>query len=113
VGRIIVDEVFMTIATIPQVVIDDKGVARVAGSRIRIVDLAMEHTGLGLTPEQIHAQHPHLTLGQIYAALAYYFDHKAELDAKIEDDARFADEMRAQAGESAFLKRMRAEGKLP
>jgi uncharacterized protein (DUF433 family) len=103
----------MTVATIPHVVIDDKGIARVAGSRIRVVDLAMQRTGLGLTPEQINESYPHLTLGQIYAGLAYYYDHKAELDQKIEDDARFADELRAQSGESDFVKRMRAEGKLP
>jgi len=57
----------MTVATIPHVVIDDKGIARVAGSRIRVVDLDMQRTGLGLTPEQNHESYPRLTLGQIYA----------------------------------------------
>lgn len=103
----------MTVATIPHVVIDDKGVARVAGSRIRVIDLALERNGEGWTPEQIHEQHPHLTLGQIYAALAYYYDHKAELDAEIERRFREAEALRQELGESDFVRRMRAEGKLP
>jgi uncharacterized protein (DUF433 family) len=102
----------MTVATIPHVVIDDKGVARVAGSRIRVIDLALEKNTEGWTPEQIQQAHPHLTLGQIYAALAYYHDHKAELDADIERRFRDAEELRRQLGESDFAKRMRAEGKL-
>jgi uncharacterized protein (DUF433 family) len=103
----------MTIAMIPHVVIDDKGVARIAGSRIKVTFVAREHTDLAMTPEQIRDSHPHLTLGQIHAALAYYYDHRAELDAQIDEDDRFADELRAELGESPFAKRMRAEGKRP
>src|SRR5438034_8712913 len=103
----------MTVATIPHVVIDDKGVARVAGSRIRVIDIAMEHASLGWPVEEIHRQHSHLTLGQIHAALAYYFDHKAHLDADIERRDRDAEANRLAAGESDFVKRLRAEGKLP
>jgi hypothetical protein len=40
-----------------------------------------------------------LSLGQIYAALSYYFDHKAELDAQIEEQLRFVEDSRASAGE--------------
>jgi uncharacterized protein (DUF433 family) len=103
----------MTVATIPHVVIDDKGVARVAGSRIRVIDLAVEHSYMGWSPETIQEQHSHLTLGQVFAALAYYFDHKAELDADIERRDKEAEQMRLAAGESDFVKRLRAEGKLP
>ncbi len=103
----------MTVATIPHVVIDDTGVARIAGSRIRVIDVAMERSFHGWSPEQIHEQHAHLTLGQIYAALAYYFDHKSELDADIERRDKEAETMRLAAGESDFIKRLRAEGKLP
>ena len=103
----------MTVATIPHVVIDDKGVARIAGSRIRVIDVAMERSYHGWSPEQIREQHSHLTLAQVYAALAYYFDHKAELDADIERRDKEAEAMRIAAGESDFVRRLRAEGKLP
>jgi uncharacterized protein (DUF433 family) len=103
----------MTVATIPHVVIDDKGVARIAGSRIKVTHIALDHVASGMTPEQIREAYPHLTLGQIHAALAYYFDHRAELDAQIEESNRKVEELRKEMGESSFVKRMRAEGKLP
>ena len=102
----------MTVAAISHIVIDDKGVARIAGSRIRVIDIAMDRTFQGWSPDEIKVQHPHLTMGQIYAALAYYYDHKAELDADIERRDREAEAMRIAAGESDFVKRLRAEGKL-
>jgi uncharacterized protein (DUF433 family) len=102
----------MTVATIPHVVIDDKGVARLAGSRIKVTQLAVDHVALGMTPEQIRDAFPPLTLRKIHAALSYYFDHKVELDAQIEAADRMADRLRAEAGESDFVKRMRAEGRL-
>jgi hypothetical protein len=37
-----------------------------------------------------------LTLGDVHAALAYYFDHREEIDKRIGDDRAFADAMRAQ-----------------
>jgi uncharacterized protein (DUF433 family) len=97
----------------PHVVIDARGVARIAGSRIKVTHVAREYTDLAMTLEQIRAAHPHLTLGQIHAALAYYYDHRAALDAQVDVDSRFAEELRANLGESPFAKRMRAEGKLP
>ena len=103
----------MTVATIPHVVIDDKGVARIAGSRIKVTHIALDHVGGGMTPEQILEAYPHLTLGQIHAALAYYFDHRAALDAQIAQSDREVEKLRQEAGESDFVKRLRAEGKLP
>ena len=49
---------------------------------------------------------------QIHAALSYYYDHKPELDEKIVRDLEDANRLKAQAGDSPFVKRMRAEGKL-
>jgi len=103
----------MTVATIPHVVIDDKGVARIAGSRIKVTHIAVDHIRGGMSPEQIHEAYPHLTLAKIHAALAYYFDHKTELDAEIERIDKEVEAMRLAAGESDFVKRLRAEGKLP
>ena len=102
----------MTTATINHIEVDDRGVAKIVGSRIKVKHLVMEKMADGSTPEQIHQQHPHLSLAQIYAAFAYYYDHQAAIDADIEAEARFAEEARLAAGESAFAKRMRAEGKL-
>jgi uncharacterized protein (DUF433 family) len=85
----------MQVASINHIVVDETGVARLAGSRIKVTFLAVE-SNQGWTPEQILEQHPHLTLGKIYAALSYYHDHKVELDARIEAADRWVDELMRQ-----------------
>ena len=89
---------------------DAQGVARVAGSRIKVALLAIEYTREGLTPEQIALAYPHLTLVQVEAALAYYYAHRAAVEAQIRASEAFADQMRRDAGESPFAARMRAAG---
>ena len=83
----------MKVAPILHIVIDDKGIARIAGARFKVTFLAVERTAFGWTPEYIQEQHPHLTTGQIHAALSHYFDHKAELDEQIAAADRFAEQM--------------------
>ena len=46
--------------------------------------------------QEMHRQHPHLSMGQIHAALAYYYEHQDEVDADIERQTRYVEEMRAQ-----------------
>jgi uncharacterized protein (DUF433 family) len=46
----------------------------------------------GLSPEEIAADRPPLSLAQIYAALAYYHANKAEIDADIDAEERAYDE---------------------
>ena len=41
--------------------------------------------------EELQHQHPHLTLGQIYSALAYYSDHQEEMDLTIEKQLKHVD----------------------
>lgn len=72
----------------------------------------MEKMANDWTPEELQRQYPHLTVSQIYAALAYYFGHQSEMDAEIEQNVRDADRMQAEAGESALAKRLREAGKL-
>src|SRR3954452_13625046 len=52
------------------------GKPRIAGSRIQVKHLAIMHERQGMTPEDIVSEFPHLTLADVYAALAYYHDHR-------------------------------------
>jgi uncharacterized protein (DUF433 family) len=70
-------------ALIDHIEVDDKGTARVSGTRMKVTHIAVE-TRLGLSPAQIREQYPHLSLAQIHAALAYYYDHQSDLDAQID-----------------------------
>ena len=50
-----------------------------------------------MTPEEIAATvYPSLTLGQVYAALAYDEDHRGEIDRAFEDEARFLELFRRE-----------------
>ena len=66
------------------VVLDEKGVSIVAGTNMKVIEIVLEKTAYGWSPEELHFQHPYLTLGQIYSALAYYCDHQDALDRDIE-----------------------------
>ncbi|HET6572255.1 MAG TPA: DUF433 domain-containing protein [Fimbriiglobus sp.] len=85
----------MPIVAIEHIEVDDRGVAKIVGTRSKVRHIVMD-TMNGLSPEDIRVQYPHLSLAQIYAALAYYHDHKAEIDKEIEEGLRYADEMRAK-----------------
>jgi hypothetical protein len=41
-----------------------------------------------LSPEEMHFQHPHLSLAEIHAALAYYYENQKQLDAGTSQDQR-------------------------
>lgn len=49
-----------------------------------VVELVIEQRAYEWSPEELHFQHPYLTLGQIHSALAYYWDHREELDRDIQ-----------------------------
>lgn len=84
----------MTTVMDGHIVVDDKGVARIQGSKIKVMHLVAEMRCNGFTAEQLHQGYPHLQLSHIYAALAYYLDHREQIDAQIEETDRFVDELR-------------------
>ncbi len=94
------------------IVLDQNGVARIVGSRIKVNHLVLVKQADGLTPEEVQAEYPHLPLAAVYAAFAYYYDHQAEIDGEIEADLKMADEMQAEAGPSPIAAKLRAMGKL-
>jgi uncharacterized protein (DUF433 family) len=57
----------------------------VAGTTLRVSDLAAYHIFAGLTPDQLSAQFD-LDLSRVHGALAYYFQHKSEIDAEIREN---------------------------
>ena len=59
----------------------------VAGTGISVRVIAMDSNS-GLSPEEIAADRPVLSLAQVFAALAYYHANKTEIDADIDAEAR-------------------------
>jgi len=62
---------------------DERGVAWIADTNTKVIEVAMDQAAYGWDAEEIHAAHPHLSLSQIHAALSHYHDHKGDLDAEM------------------------------
>ena len=72
------------------------GQARIAGHRIRVMDIVVWHERCRWTPDEIVARYPQLTLAQVYAALSYYWDHVDEIRQAIAEEKALVDELRSQ-----------------
>ncbi len=64
--------------------LDEAGTAIIAGSSMKVVELITSHLAYGWSPEELHFQYPHISLSQVYSALAYYWDHQQAMDADMQ-----------------------------
>jgi uncharacterized protein (DUF433 family) len=62
----------------------------IRGTRFPIRSVVVYVYRQGMTPEEMVREWKHLTLAQVYDALSYYFDHKAEIDRLIRESERTA-----------------------
>ena len=92
----------------PHIRIDPEGRAWIDDTNVKVVEVILDHLAYGHSPEEIHLQHPHLSLAQVHAALTYYFDHQARLDAEIERRYRQVETLRAGAGNQLSRKKLLA-----
>src|ERR1051325_5334771 len=105
----------MSVATLDQHIETTPGIAngkpRIAGHRITVQNIAIWHERLGQSADEIATEYD-LTLGDVYAALAYYFDHREEIDRRIVEDAAFAEELRRKTPSAVQekLKGLRGDG---
>lgn len=90
---------------------NSEGVPRIVGTKMKVVDLVVERWAYGWSPEELHFQHPHLTLGQIHSALAYCHDHREELDRDIERRDKRVEELRQEMHPFELAERIKARRK--
>jgi uncharacterized protein (DUF433 family) len=95
------------------IVVDDSGVAWIDDSNVKVIEIVLDKLAHGSNPEEMHLQYPHLSVAQIYAALTYYHDHKAELDSQIARDREEIAALRSAAGETPGRKKLRDLGHRP
>ena len=94
------------------VMLDDANVPMIAGTTMKVVELVLDHLAYGWSPEELYFQHPDLTLGQIHSALAYYWDHKAELDQDIERRLAVVDQLQRKMSSTSLAERIKARGRM-
>ena len=76
------------------------GRPRIDGHRIQVEDVAIWHERMGMSPDEIVSEYPSITLADVHAALAYYYENRERIDADIDAAKRYAEEMKAKSGPS-------------
>ena len=74
---------------------------------MKVVELVLSHLAHGWDAENLHREFPYLSMGQIHSALAYYYDHREEIDRDIEDRRRVAEELRPKLEDPVLVERLR------
>jgi uncharacterized protein (DUF433 family) len=69
----------------------------IAGTRIRVQDVVIR-TELGESPDELVRAYPGITLADVHAALAYYYDNRASVDRDIHESEQLVARMKAAAG---------------
>ena len=83
----------MTQATGYRHIVLDEGCPRIQGSRMKVIQLATAHVHHGWSVAELIWQFPGHSLSEIHSALAYYFDHKQELDRQAEADDAWIEQL--------------------
>jgi uncharacterized protein (DUF433 family) len=82
------------------------GRPHIRGTGLTVADVYLTHTtGDCLSAEQI-AEHYDISLGEVYAALAYFYMHQSEIEERIEADERLAEQLGAELEAAGKLKRL-------
>jgi uncharacterized protein (DUF433 family) len=95
------------------ITIGPDNVPMLAGTRIKVVEIVLDHLAYGWDARDICREFPHLSLGQVHSALGYYYDHKAEIDADIDRRRKLAEQLRERLGDGPLTEELRATGQLP
>ncbi len=92
------------------IMLNEDQVPTIAGTTMKVFELVLDHIAYGWSPEELHFQHQYLSMAQIHSALAYYWDHKAELDQDIERRLQFVDQVRQTTQPPSLRERLKAKG---
>ncbi len=103
----------MSAIAYPHVKVTQDGVPILVGTKTKVVEIVLDRLAHHWDSEEIQRQHPHLSLAQIYSALAYYHDHQETLDRDIAARLEKIDQIASAQPASAMSAKLRALGKRP
>ncbi len=101
----------MATVSYPHIELSVDGVPYLEGTRTKVVEIALDSLAHHWDAEDIQRQHPHLTMGQIHAALAYYHDHREALDAVIAQQLAEIDRIAGQQPPSLLRENLKHAGR--
>ncbi|EDX83385.1 hypothetical protein S7335_565 [Synechococcus sp. PCC 7335] len=96
----------------PHIVLTPEDVPIIEGTTMKVIEVVLAQRSYGWTAEEIQINHRYLSMSQIYAALAYYWDNRQALDKDIERREDVIQKQEQVTGESAFAARLRSQGLL-
>ena len=96
----------MTAIFATQIEIDSSGVAWLAGTKVKVVEVVLDKLAHGWSPEEIHFQHPHLSLAQIHGALTYYYENQSALDTQMARTQQESMALAMEVSDPAFQQRL-------
>jgi hypothetical protein len=77
--------------------------------RVRVAQIVMDYFAYGWSADEIHRHHPHLAHAEVHAAMGYYYDNQAEIDAEITAELEEVDRMLKAEARSAVWLRLKAQ----
>src|SRR2546427_8984593 len=86
--------------------LDDRGIAWIAGTKVKVVEVVLDKTAYGSSPEEIHFQHPNLSLAQIHGALTYYYEYQDVVDEQIRRGLDESDKLAALVSDAQFRRKL-------
>jgi uncharacterized protein (DUF433 family) len=97
----------MTVVVENHIEIDENRVAWIADTKVKVIEIALDKLAHGSSPEELHFQYPHLSMAQIHSALAYYYNHREELESEILNRLSQVNELAAQQANSPLQQKLR------
>lgn len=96
----------MTATFATQIDLDDRGTAWIAGTKVKVMEVVLDKIAYGSSPEEIHFQHPNLSLAQIHGALTYYYENQETVDEQIRHGLEDSDKLAARVSDAAFRRKL-------
>ena len=94
----------LPLTTYPHIDLSSPEAPLIEGTTMKVVELIMAQRAYGWGPAELHFQFPHVSMSQVHAALAYYWDHQTELDADIERRDKRVEQIRQTLDDSPLNK---------
>jgi uncharacterized protein (DUF433 family) len=89
-----------------QIELDDRDIAWIAGTKVKVMEVVLDKIAYGSSPEEIHFQHPNLSLAQIHCALTYYYENQDKVDAQIRRGLEETDRLAADLSDAEFRRKL-------
>ena len=94
----------------PHIVLTPENVPVIEGTTMKVIEVVLAQRSYGWTAEEIQINHRYLSMSQIFAALAYYWDNRQALDRDIERREDIVQQQGQATEKSTFAARLRFQG---